>query len=60
MPDADQIGQDRTFKDAVEADKAANGTYEDKVTSVEPEQRLPTTQMPKAPDPSPFTLGGGG
>lgn len=33
------------------------GTFKDAVTAVPEEQRLPTVNMPKAPDPSPFTLG---
>ena len=34
-----------------------DGKYKDAVESLPEDVRLPTGQMPKAPDPSPFTLG---
>jgi hypothetical protein len=57
MIDPNSVGQDRTYKDSAKAADATHGTYNDAANQGEPEQRLPTTQMPKAPDPDPFTLG---
>jgi hypothetical protein len=57
MQDTENVGQGRTHEDATEAHDAEHGTYNDAVQQVEPAQRLPTTQMPEAPDPSPFVLG---
>ncbi len=57
MPDPKTIGQDRTYKDATEAYDADKGKYAENVSNVPTESRLPTVNMPKAPDPSPFNLG---
>lgn len=57
MVDPNQVGQDRQHQDAVDAHKADHGTYTETVDTTPTEQRLPTQQMPKAPDPSPFNLG---
>lgn len=57
MKDTEDIGQGRTYPDASEKQKATEGTYDDPVQQVPTDQRLPTTQMPQAPDPQPFTLG---
>jgi len=55
--DPNQVGLDRTYKDATDAHDAAAGKYKDAVQDVPEEQRLPTSQMPKAPDPDPFKVG---
>jgi len=57
MVDPNTVGQDRTYKDAVEAHDADHGKYNDAVDAVPTEQRLPQSQLPKAPDPDPFTMG---
>jgi len=51
------VGQDKQFKDFTERYDSEVGTYKDNIVSVPTDDRLPTAQMPKAPDPSPFTLG---
>lgn len=64
MPiDPNSIGQDRQFKDAVDADKASSGEYKETPGPDIPEdQKFATGNMPMAPAPSPFKLGpvGGG
>ncbi len=57
MPDPNTIGQDRQYQDATEAHDAEHGTYQDNIAQVPTESRLPTTNMPEAPAPSPFNLG---
>lgn len=56
MEDADQVGQDRTYKDATDAYDAKHGKYNDKAANMTPEQALPNAGG-GAPDPSPFKLG---
>ena len=34
-----------------------HGTYTENVNNVPTDQRLPQTQLPQAPDPSPFNIG---
>jgi len=64
MPDkplheeAKDVGQDKAHKDFTERYDAEVGTYKDNIESVPTADRLPTAQMPKAPDPDPFKLGG--
>lgn len=58
MPDPNTIGQDKTYKDAVDAYDAEHGTYADKVDDTNTASRLPTVNMPLAPNPNPFVLGG--
>jgi hypothetical protein len=56
-------GLDKPLKEAVEQHDKTYGTYKDNITPVPTDDRLPTANMPKAPDPSPFALGpmaGGG
>lgn len=64
MPiDPNSIGQDRQYKDAVEADKAASGEYKDNVPADIPEDsKFATGNMPLQKQQSPFSLGplGGG
>ena len=63
MPDkpnyveAAEVGQDKPLKDFTERYDAECGTYKDNIVDVPVEDRLPTAQMPKAPDPSPFKVG---
>lgn len=57
MPDPNSIGQDRQYQDAVDAHDADHGEYGDNIENVPTDSRLPTTNMPQAPDPNPFTLG---
>lgn len=64
MPDkpnfeeAKDVGQDKPLKDFTERYDAEVGTYKDNIVTVPVDDRLPTAQMPKAPDPDPFKLGG--
>jgi hypothetical protein len=64
MPDkmnheeAADVGQDKAHKDFTERYDAEVGTYKDNILPVPTTERLPTSQMPMAPDPSPFKLGG--
>lgn len=45
-------------KDVAEVYDSQHGKYKDAAAeSTDVEQKLATAQMPKAPDPSPFTLG---
>lgn len=45
-------------KDTMDAVKAADGTYKDRVDeSTDVESKLPFAQLPKGKDPDPFTLG---
>jgi len=55
--DVNDVGQDKSHKDATEKYDAEHGTYKDGTDSVSVDDRLPTAQMPKGTDPSPFTLG---
>ncbi len=60
MVDPKNVGHDRPYKDAAEAHDAEHGTYVDGVDGAggeSAENRLPTANLPKAPDPSPFKLG---
>jgi hypothetical protein len=50
-------GQEKPVKDATEQYDKNYGTYKDAVDAVPTDDRLPTANLPKAPDPSPFTLG---
>ena len=57
MPDPNTIGQDKAYKDATDEYDAGKGSYTEQVTTGEDAgPRLPTADMPKAPDPSPFNL----
>lgn len=56
-------GQDKDSKEPVQEHDKNYGTYKDNITPVPTDDRLPTANMPKAPDPNPFALGpmsGGG
>ena len=55
-PDAAGIGQDKSVQDPYDA---LPGKYDDAVYRMPDDQRLPTGALPKAPDPSPFTINGG-
>lgn len=55
--DADDIGQDRTYNDAVDKYDANHGKYKDNAENLPEDTKLPTGNMPKAPDPSPFKMG---
>jgi hypothetical protein len=59
MPQIDynNVGAGKTHDAAVCAYDDAHGTYADGVEKMAEDERLPIGQMPKAPDPSPFTLG---
>lgn len=54
--DASNIGQGKTYFEAVAAYDAKAGKYMDKVAAVPTEAKLPSQQMPMAPAPSPFVL----
>jgi len=56
--DPKSIGQAETYKDATDAYDAGYGSYEANVPRTgDEESLLPTTQLPKGKDPSPFVLG---
>jgi hypothetical protein len=55
--DVSNVGQERTYKDATEVYDAGCGKHKDNVGDGPIEDRLPTVSMPKAPDPSPFSIG---
>ena len=57
MPDPNQIGQDRQFQTDDEAHKAESGEYADNTATIPDEERFQESNLPKAPDPSPFKLG---
>lgn len=54
---AEKVGQDAPSKDVCDQYDKDYGTYKNAVPEVPVDDRLPTANMPKAPDPSPFTLG---
>lgn len=54
---AEGTGQDSADKEPIEKYDSKAGKYKDNIESVSTEDRLPTSQMPKAPDPSPMKLG---
>ncbi len=57
MPDlADQIGQDKPYKDGADAYDAKHGTYEDSAEGLTPDQALPNGG-PLPAQPSPFKIG---
>lgn len=56
--DVSDVGQGMTHSEAVEKYDAEAGKYADNVSPTTPaDDRLTTAAMPKAADPSPFTLG---
>ena len=55
--DTSDVGHGKTHPEPVCKHDAEQGYYKDSITPVATEDRLPTAQMPKAPDPSPFVLG---
>jgi hypothetical protein len=55
--DVSNVGVTSTYKEAVEAYDAKHGKYEDTVAKVPTDELLPLKEVPKGPDPSPFTLG---
>lgn len=59
MPmDINNVGQGKTHPEAVDAYDAGYGKYQGNVPRTgNQEGLLPTDAMPKAPDPSPFTVG---
>jgi hypothetical protein len=58
MKDINNVGAGKGHEDVVSAYDAEHGKYVDNVPpSTSPEERLPTVNMPKAPDPSPFSIG---
>jgi len=59
LPNWQEMGQttgsDKQTEAVNEYDKNY-GTYKDDIDAVPTDERLPTQQMPKAPDPSPFIV----
>jgi len=53
--DSSNIGQDRKYKDSDEAYDAEHGKYKEQV--VTGPDKLQESQMPEAPNPSPFKIG---
>lgn len=52
--DYSQIGCDKRFQTASEAEDANNGTYKDETFDKPVESLLPLKEFPKAPDPKPY------
>jgi hypothetical protein len=58
--DMSNVGQGKAIQDVTDAYDAAHGKHECNVPRTgNQEPLLPTVAMPKAPDPTPFALGGG-
>ena len=55
-PETTGIGADKAVQDPQDA---MQGQYDDAVHRMPEDQRLPLAALPKAPDPSPFTIKGG-
>ena len=55
--DASDVGPDQKYSEPVKKYDAAAGTYQSVIPSVPLEDLLPTAQLPKGADPSPFTMG---
>lgn len=63
MPeDTNDVGQDRTYTEPTKKYDAGQGAYKDNVEGMPQDDKLPTGELPQAPDPSPFKIGplGGG
>lgn len=58
IPDTSNIGQDRPIQDPEQALQQSEGQYSDAADKLSDDQRWPSGIMPKAPDPSPFTIKG--
>lgn len=58
MIDSKNIGQGKTYGDAVDEYDAGHGKYDPAIDKLSQESKLPTSQMPMAPEPKPFKLGG--
>ena len=57
-PDANSIGQDKQFNDAVDAHDSKHGTYKETPGADIPEDsKFATGNMPLQPQQSPFKLG---
>jgi hypothetical protein len=59
---ANSIGQERQHNDATQQYDAEHGAHRDNVEGMPQDDKLPTGELPQAPDPSPFRIGplGGG
>lgn len=53
----EKVGPDKPSKDVTDEHDKTYGKYGDKTKEVPVDDRLPTANMPKAPDPTPFSLG---
>jgi hypothetical protein len=51
---ADGVGQGKASPEPVDAYDNAHGKYEDKLSEMPTEKRLPLAEFPKAPDPKPY------
>ena len=54
---ATSVGQERQFTDATQQYDAEHGDHTDNVEGMAPDDKLPTGELPQAPDPSPFRIG---
>jgi len=52
----ENVGTDKPSKEPVEQFDKDYGKYNEGITEVNTDDRLPTANMPKAPDKSPYTL----
>ena len=57
MNDVNDVGQGKTHNEVVQKYDSEHGKYADAVEKVPQPDLLQENQMPKGPDPSPFTLG---
>jgi hypothetical protein len=51
---AEDVGQDSATKTPQDAYDKAHGSYEDEISEMGTEKKLPLAEMPKAPDPKPY------
>lgn len=54
---ATSVGQERQHNDATQQYDAEHGSHADNVEGMSQDDKLPTGELPKAPDPSPFRIG---
>ena len=51
---ADGVGQGKASPEPVDAYDKVHGKYEDKISEMPTEKKLPLAEFPKGPDPDPY------
>jgi len=59
LPDAKNIGSDKTIQNPQTAIESATGTYSDPIPGMSPEQRI-VPPIPRGPETKPFSVTGTG